>query len=39
MSYPQVAASILLETGCVNFRPDDPFTFTSGRRSPSGSWS
>ena len=34
MSYPQVAASILLETGCVNFRPEEPFTFTSGRRSP-----
>ena len=34
MSYPQVAASILLETGCVNFRPEEPFTFTSGRQSP-----
>ncbi|MCA8907916.1 MAG: orotate phosphoribosyltransferase [Rhodospirillaceae bacterium] len=34
MSFPQVAASILLETGCVNFRPEDPFTLTSGRKSP-----
>jgi len=28
------AASILLETNAVHFRPDEPFTFTSGRRSP-----
>jgi len=29
------AAEILLEIEAVNFRPDDPYTFTSGRRSPS----
>ncbi|HEV2676428.1 MAG TPA: orotate phosphoribosyltransferase [Aliidongia sp.] len=28
------AASILLETNSVHFRPDEPFTFTSGRKSP-----
>jgi orotate phosphoribosyltransferase len=28
------AASILLETESVHFRPDEPFTFTSGRKSP-----
>jgi orotate phosphoribosyltransferase len=28
------AASILLETDSVHFRPDEPFTFTSGRKSP-----
>jgi len=28
------AASILLETNSVHFRPDEPFTFTSGRQSP-----
>ena len=27
-------ARILLETGSVKFSPDDPFVFTSGRRSP-----
>jgi len=27
-------ARILWEIEAVNFRPDDPFTFTSGRRSP-----
>ena len=30
----EIAARILLETQSVLFRPDDPFTFTSGRRSP-----
>src|SRR5919108_5573315 len=30
----EITARILLETECVLFRPDDPFTFTSGRRSP-----
>ena len=29
-----ITARILLETECVLFRPDDPFTFTSGRLSP-----
>lgn len=29
------AAEILLEIEAVNFRPEDPFTFTSGRISPS----
>ena len=28
------AASILLETNSVHFSPDEPFTFTSGRKSP-----
>ena len=28
------AASILLETESVHFRPDEPYTFTSGRKSP-----
>jgi orotate phosphoribosyltransferase len=28
------AASILLETKSVHFRPDEPYTFTSGRKSP-----
>ncbi|MBV8888975.1 MAG: orotate phosphoribosyltransferase [Alphaproteobacteria bacterium] len=30
----EIAARILLDTGAVLFRPDAPFTFTSGRRSP-----
>ena len=30
-----ITARILLEIGAVNFRPDDPFTHTSGRVSPS----
>src|ERR1700726_1497120 len=30
----EVTARILLETEAVLFRPDDPFTFTSGLRSP-----
>jgi orotate phosphoribosyltransferase len=30
----EITARILLETESVLFRPDDPFTFTSGRRSP-----
>ncbi len=30
-----IAARILLEIGAVNFRPDDPYTHTSGRMSPS----
>jgi orotate phosphoribosyltransferase len=30
----EVTARILLETEAVLFRPDDPFTFTSGRLSP-----
>ncbi|HZT89091.1 MAG TPA: orotate phosphoribosyltransferase [Stellaceae bacterium] len=30
----QIAARILLDTQAVLFRPDDPFTFTSGRLSP-----
>src|SRR5260370_28436982 len=29
-----ITARILLETNSVLFRPDDPFTFTSGRKSP-----
>ena len=29
------AAEILLDIEAVNFRPDDPYTFTSGRKSPS----
>ena len=29
------AAQILLDIEAVNFRPDDPFTFTSGRVAPS----
>ena len=29
------AAQILLDIKAVNFRPDDPYTFTSGRKSPS----
>jgi orotate phosphoribosyltransferase len=32
--YANVIAKDLLEIGAVNFRPDDPFTFTSGRISP-----
>ena len=31
----QRAAKILLDIEAVNFRPDDPYTFTSGRKSPS----
>ncbi len=31
----QRAAEILLDIEAVNFRPDDPYTFTSGRKSPS----
>jgi orotate phosphoribosyltransferase len=31
----QRAAEILLDIKAVNFRPDDPYTFTSGRKSPS----
>lgn len=27
-------ARLLLDIGAVNFRPDDPFTLTSGRKSP-----
>ena len=27
-------AKILLDIGAINFRPDEPFTFTSGRSSP-----
>ena len=34
MSFPQATAHILLETESVHFRPDDPFTLTSGRQSP-----
>src|SRR5215213_2018718 len=30
----EITARILLETQSVLFRPDDPFTFTSGLRSP-----
>src|SRR3954471_11932959 len=30
----EITARILLETESVLFRPDDPFTFTSGLRSP-----
>ena len=30
----EITARILLETQSVLFRPEDPFTFTSGRRSP-----
>ena len=30
----EITARILLETASVLFRPDDPFTFTSGRLSP-----
>src|ERR1700746_354826 len=30
----EITARILLETESVLFRPDDPFTFTSGRKSP-----
>jgi orotate phosphoribosyltransferase len=30
----RLTARILLEIGAVLFRPDDPFTLTSGRRSP-----
>ncbi len=30
----EITARILLETQSVLFRPDDPFTFTSGRKSP-----
>ncbi len=30
----RVAARILIETQSVLFRPEDPFTFTSGRKSP-----
>ena len=29
------AAEILIDIKAVNFRPDDPYTFTSGRKSPS----
>ncbi|MDG2313404.1 MAG: orotate phosphoribosyltransferase, partial [Alphaproteobacteria bacterium] len=29
------AAQILIDIKAVNFRPDDPYTFTSGRKSPS----
>lgn len=31
----QRSAEILLDIEAVNFRPDDPYTFTSGRKSPS----
>ena len=31
----QRAAETLLDIEAVNFRPDDPYTFTSGRKSPS----
>ncbi|MDA1132888.1 MAG: orotate phosphoribosyltransferase [Proteobacteria bacterium] len=31
----QRAAEILLDIEAVNFRPDDPYIFTSGRKSPS----
>src|ERR1700759_5691644 len=30
----EITARILIETEAVLFRPDDPFTFTSGRLSP-----
>jgi len=30
----RITASILLETQSVLMRPDDPFTLTSGRKSP-----
>jgi orotate phosphoribosyltransferase len=30
----EITAGILLETNSVHFRPDQPFTFTSGRKSP-----
>ncbi|MFI4949171.1 MAG: orotate phosphoribosyltransferase, partial [Alphaproteobacteria bacterium] len=30
----EITARILLETEAVLFRPDNPFTFTSGRLSP-----
>lgn len=34
LSNAQLTARILLQTEAVLFRPDDPFTFTSGRKSP-----
>src|SRR5271155_3090557 len=30
----EITAGILLETRSVHFSPDQPFTFTSGRKSP-----
>ena len=30
----QLAANILLDIEAIHIRPDDPFTFTSGRLSP-----
>ncbi|MBP5857567.1 orotate phosphoribosyltransferase [Marivibrio halodurans] len=33
-STAQIAAGILIETRSVLFRPEDPFTLTSGRKSP-----
>ena len=33
-STAHIAASILIETQSVLFRPEDPFTLTSGRKSP-----
>ena len=30
----RTAARILMEIEAILFRPDDPFTFTSGRKSP-----
>jgi len=33
-SQADITARILLETNSVLFRPEDPFTFTSGRKSP-----
>ncbi|MEM8556003.1 MAG: orotate phosphoribosyltransferase, partial [Pseudomonadota bacterium] len=30
----RLTARMLIETGAVNFRPEDPFTLASGKRSP-----
>ena len=30
----RVTARVLLDIEAVNFRPDEPYTFTSGRLSP-----
>ena len=30
----RLTAGMLLETGCVNFRPDEPYTLASGKPSP-----
>lgn len=34
ISFAEITASILLETEAVMLRPNDPFTLTSGRKSP-----